>query len=278
MTTIEEAKQRVFQAISDIWNELSDEDRNSGRLFEELPKVMDRFGLASFLYEPKPELQTRIDALADMTSTLNKGTIMEEIAALAFGGIKGWDRVESYQSYAAQHDLVISGSSAEWMMLMTHLHLPKEGRTIVVEAKNLSNSISDSQLSRLCWIVQHKFESTCHLGVFVSETDITGVEHSRALRDAHATQVLFHAATKKYVVAISREDFGRLLEMGGLPNLLEQKIYDVEAASTMPGPPDDGWKKVNCPSYIARYFSVDMHVDGELVSGPGNLACPSSRN
>lgn len=175
MMTLEEVQRELSTVFNKIEKGLSAEDWEKGKLDAQVSEAYNKYGTVKLLYTPDDKLLKRIDDyFAWCRNELNDdaGKLMEEIAALAFRCLRGWDNLESYQSYAAQHDLVISGSSDDWYILMQYLHLPRKGRVVVVEAKNLEGNIEDHHFSRLCSIVQNKFETLCDLGVFVSNNNL----------------------------------------------------------------------------------------------------------
>lgn len=218
-------------------------------------------GFYEYIYDPDDDLKKRLADYQTWCKTLqgeNSGHLMEEIAFLAFRCLKGWEVLESYRSFSAQHDLVITGSSDIWLKLMILLRLPLNGRTIVVEAKNLKSRVSDQQFSRLCNIVQNNFSNFCHLGVFFTRFGATGfptTERRQALRDARATQLLFHAITNdKFVVVLDHNDLLQLSEPGSLPRILDRKIWEVEAATGLPTSYDGRYvRQPELPPHLAKY-------------------------
>ncbi len=220
------------------------------------------------LYRPDPSLFKRLQDYFDWRSgnhDEDAGALMEEIALLIFKGLMGWGSIRSFQSYAPQHDLVVDGSSAAWEILMMYLHLPRDGRSIVIEAKNQNQKISDQQFSRLCGILQNKFTDTAHLGVFVSRTTASGFPEPchnmpdasgsrvRSLRYARATQALFHSKTGKYVIVIDECDLQMIANGVALPKILEAKIRELEAATGLALSFDEDWREVDLPSHLSRY-------------------------
>lgn len=189
------------------------------------------------------------------------GQLMEEIAFLAFRCLIGHDSIKSGQSEGPQHDLIITGSSHLWRLLIETLHLPVEGRKILIEAKNTDDKIDDAQFSRLCFILEHKFQNQCHLGVFFSRERATGfpepgTSQQRVLRDARATQILFHAMTRKYVVLLNHDDILRLGEVGSLPRLLEARIRDIEDRLGTEVDFNTDWKETDTlPTHLRKYIS-----------------------
>lgn len=252
-----QAKELIFKATEELREKLSDSGWDEGRIATEFVKNLDKWEYAEYSYVPSQRLISRINEYNNWCRTKNSedpGKLMEEIALLAFRCLKGWDTLESYQSYAPQHDLVISGSKSSWLLLLDYLHLPRSGRTFVIESKNLEKKVTDNQLSRLGGIIQNKFGSTCHLGIFLTRKGATGFTYRRALRDARATQVLFHAKTNKFIVVLDHEDLQKLTKQGGLPRILEAKIRDVENGSDISLEFTDNWKKVNLPSHLAQHM------------------------
>jgi hypothetical protein len=243
-------------------------DERAGPLFDQLSELLDHFGLdhALALYDPDEALRQRLSEYAawcDGNSVEDAGNLMEELAFLAFQCLQGHNSMKSYWSFSAQHDLVISGGSALWDLLMDYLHLEKSGRSILIEAKNLSETkhstgkIDDHQFSRVCGILQNKFVSTAHLGVFFSRHSATGFpKHGQTLKhlhDAQATQLIFHALTKKFVVVLDDDDIRRLGEPGALPRLLEAKIREIEAWTGRPIEFTDNWEEVLLPPHLAQH-------------------------
>lgn len=236
---------------------------------DELPErvrldILESEGWIGLLYNPHPELMSRLSDYFEWQVGKRKedpGTLMEEIAILLFKSIKGAGSFRSFQSYAPQHDLIIDGASLAWQTLMVYLHLPRDGRSIVVEAKNQDEKINDQQFSRLCYIVQNKFTDTADLGVFVSRTMASGFpggelkddSRERTLRDARATQALFHSKTGKYVVILDHRDLKLLFDGMPLPKMLETKIREVEAASGIDITFSEDWKQVDLPPHLKKY-------------------------
>lgn len=228
---------------------------------------LDNWNVAEYLYSPDETLCQRLNDFKRWCETKtdeDAGELMEELAFLAFRCLKGWDSIKSYQSYAAQHDLVISGSQGTWLLLlMPFLHLPTEGRTIVVEAKNLARAVSDAQFSRLCGIMQNKFDKLCHLGVFFTRYGASGFPDAskgkgkkpqRSLKDARATQVLFHAKTGKNVIVLKEKDILALASPGTLVRLLEEKIRDIEEATGLDLDFDSDWRETILPPHMAKHL------------------------
>ena len=141
---------------------------------------------------------------------------------------------------------------------MQYLHLPQSGRSIVVECKNQDKKVTDQQFSRLCGILQNKFVDTAHLGVFISRTTATGFPKStksalRSLRDARATQALYHARTGKYVILIEHANLKQIKEGVPFVKILEAKIRDVEASTGIVLSFSEDWKEVLLPKHLLKH-------------------------
>jgi len=254
----EKAEQTILEALNMLNGVRSASPEYEGKVRERVAEWADNWKLPESMYVPNEQLLSRIadyERWCELKQGEDRGKLMEEIALLAFLCLRGWDSIKSYTSYAQQHDLVISGSGAEWVFLNDYLHLKKSGRTIVVEAKNQEESVSEPQFSRLCYIVDKKFQDTCFLGVFVSRTSATGFSRTKSLMASRATQIVFHAKTGKYVVLLDHEDIKQLKNKGALLKLLEVKIKDVEAAAGLSLDFDDSsWIEVDLPPHLSKYI------------------------
>jgi hypothetical protein len=128
---------------------------------------------------------------------------------------------------------------------------------LVVECKNQEKPVTDQQFSRLCSILQNKFQSTAHLGVFISRTPATGFPKKgktiRSLRDARATQALFHAKTNKYVVVIDHDDLVNISKGVNFSKILEAKIREVEASTGINLEFDEDWKEILLPHHLSKH-------------------------
>lgn len=257
----------------------SSSDKLDGQLLspDKLLTTLENYDIAEWVYVPDDTLKARIADYnlwcQNQTGEEDAGELMEEVALLSFKCLKGFESTKSFQSYAPQHDLVISGSTLPWFLLMLYLHLPGERRTIIVEAKNLAKGknstgrVNDQQFSRLCSILQNKFDKTSDLGVFFSRFGATGFPRSenskqgshrkRVLRDAQATQIIFHAKTGKYVVVLDHQDIQRLTQPGALPRILEAKIREVEEWTGLPLEFDEEWKETDLPPHLLKYVQQD---------------------
>lgn len=265
---LEEMTGLLEKGVSDLISNLSDEEYNHGQLKEMLSLMMNKWLIPENYFIPDQNLIRRIEDYTEWCAGRKDedgGLLMEEIAYLAFRCLKGYERIMSYRSYSAQHDLEISGSTKEWILITRYLHLPDTGRSIIVEAKNLDAPVNDQQFSRLCGILENKFKITSHLGVFFTRNGATGFptasKRVTALKDARATQILFHAKTNKFVVVLDDSDIKKLKDKGSLLAILESKIQDVESA-TPTGLPSgfeeeelEDFMKTELPSHLKKYIN-----------------------
>lgn len=266
--------------IKALFHDALGEARNAGwsdgKIAQEFHTLLEKYEFAEYVYEPDQKLQAIVAeykkwcqdlAIAEATKNRQQlkvikkraGILMEELVFLAFNCLKGKESIKSFQSYSAQHDLVISGSVSSWYSLVEMLHLPRESRTFVIEAKNIQDKVNDQQFSRLCSVMQFKFDVICSLGIFFSRLSATGfpiknTQRQRSLRDSRATQVLFHAKTRKFVVVLDHDDILQLDQPGSLPRILEAKIRDVEETSGLPLNRNPIWNEIDLPSHLQRHM------------------------
>jgi len=212
------------------------------------------------IMRPSPILDKRLDEYFEWCAGSrdeNAGELLEEIAYLLFQSLVGVGNIRSFQSYAPQHDLVVDGESKNWTLLMKYLHLPESGRSVIVECKNQKKSIDDQQFSRLCSLLQNKFHDLSHLGVFISHTPAAGFprkeKRERSLRDARATQALFHAQTGKYVVVIDHDNLIQIRKGANIAKILDAKIREVEASSGIALEFNEKWEEITLPAHLAKY-------------------------
>lgn len=274
MQTESEARQLLIEGVREL---LADLGLDEGMLISCLPELIYTWHIESLFYEPDQSLVSRIHDYNEWCQNPedeDPGKLMEEIAYLAFRCLQGKSSIKSYQSFAPQIDLSVTGSSPIWSKLIEYLHLPGTHRTIVIEAKNLGAAtsrsrgrVTDAQFSRLCSILQNQFGGTSELGVFVTRFGATGFPRTappgqrtirrRGLRDAQATQIVFHAKTSKYVVVLDHNDIQKLVDPGALPRILEAKIRAVEEWTGLPVEFDQEWQQVDLPAHLNKYLSVD---------------------
>ncbi|MHC4619267.1 MAG: hypothetical protein ACYTEQ_16100 [Planctomycetota bacterium] len=273
MRTEIETKQLFLQGIRDL---LANLETDEGMLISCLPNLVQNWEIESLFYEPDESLASRVkeyNKWCEDAEGEEPGKLMEEIAYLAFRCLSGKNSIKSYQSFGPQIDLAITGSSPIWNKFVEYLHLTPTHRTIVVEAKNLgadtksSGKVTDAQFSRLCHILQNHFSGTSALGVFVTRFGASGfpqanlaeqeTSRQRVLRDAQATQIIFHARTSKYVVVLDHNDIQKLAEPGTLPRILEAKIRAVEEWTGLPVEFDHELQQVDLPAHLAQYVDAE---------------------
>jgi hypothetical protein len=236
------------------------------RLFD----TIEKWKLEERLYQPDSILIERLSQFEKWCAEQideDPGRLMEEIALLAFRCLKGFESVKSYQSYAAQIDLLISGSTPAWMLIMKILHIDIGRRSIVVEAKNLNKKVDDKQFSRFCYHIQNTFTNTTQLGVFFTRFGATGFRErekakngirQRSLRDAQATQILFHARYNKYVVVFEKEEILSLCKPGSLIKILEEKIRTIEEWTGLSSESTSVLPEIDLPEHLSKYFHREM--------------------
>jgi len=240
------------------------EDLDEDARIDAFLDTIDKWRLIEKLYIPDEILIKRLEEFKKWCSSKtgeDPGRLMEEIALLSLRCLRGADVIKSYQSYAAQFDLLVSGSSRSWLLIMQILHLDNKYRSIMVEAKNLNNRVNDNQFSRFCYHIQNTFTNTVQLGIFYTRFGATGFpmketksKRQRKLSDAQATQILFHAKNNKFVVVFNQEEILALDQAGSLISILEKKIRQVEGWTGLPINEDVTILEVDLPKHLARYF------------------------
>jgi hypothetical protein len=249
---------------------------SNGEIMKRISSMFSTFDYYKQLYQPSNDLLARLNDYDTWLDDYNRakqlnnkkdlnllrqqaGALLEEIVLLAFLSLEGHDSVKSFQSYASQHDLLVSGSTGAWSMIIELLHLPQQARTFLVEVKNTHEKVSDAQFSRLCSIMHLKLDTTCALGIFVSREGATGfperasIVRQRSLKDSRATQALFHAKTGKFVIVLDQSDIEQLPKEGALIRILEAKVRDVEESSGLELKYDEQWIEIDLPHHLAKY-------------------------
>lgn len=278
--TEEEAKDLLLQTMLSVKEQTGWDD---GQIAEALSDINRTFNYYESLYQPDEALinklqdyRTWYQQLTQARKTKNNATIkqlnqvagnlMEELACLAFRCVRGFDSIKSFQSYAPQYDLIISGSTQAWLMLIKLLHLPVNGRSILVEVKNTEDTVSDAQFSRLCSVITSKLSTTCSLGVFFTRSGASGFpepmqnSRQRSLQNSRATQVIFHAKTDKFIVVLDHSEIETLDQSGALPRILEAKIRDVEEASGLSLDFTEGWIEIDLPAHLAQHVNSSQQM------------------
>jgi hypothetical protein len=226
-------------------------------------KEEDRLIIAPALYTPQPELVSVINQLDAYLQLKNPtpeqqqqaGVYMEQIVLFAFKGLQGYDRLLSYTSPTAQHDLLITGKEHLWLILCKFMRIDSSRRGILVEAKATGGKVNDPQFARLCSIIHFDFNHLIALGAFFTVEGATGfpdrAKRQQKLGDARLRQVIFHAKTTIPIVVFDWDDIKKLVEPGALPTLLERKIADIETLTGL-DPCADKLKHVDLPKHLCR--------------------------
>lgn len=231
-----------------------------------IAEILRAWNAPEYFYEPSSQLKKRLEEYKNWCTTNigeDPGKLMEEIALLAMKCLQGYENVKSYQSYAAQIDLLISGSSENWCLLMEYLHLDNRYRSIVVEAKNLNKKVDDKQFSRFCYHLQNTFVNTSQLGLFFTRYGATGFPErgkgtirtrQRSIKDAQATQIIFHARHNKFVIVLDHEDIIQLDQAGMLPKIIEAKIRETEQWSGLNLDITEELAVVDLPEHLRKHM------------------------
>jgi len=236
-------------------------------LAEYMPMVFKTYRVEEYLFSPSPELLQRIENYiqwCDGKRTEDAGQLMEEIALLTFLSVKGEKSLKSFQSYGPQVDLSVTGSDGNWRILCSHLRIDWNQRTICVEAKNINDKVDDQQFGRFCSIVEHMFRNDCLVGVFFTRSGASGLPEEsdtatsltirkRGLRDAAATQLLFHARTRKYVVVFDDLDIRSLTVRGSFVQVLNKKLRQVEEWTGLPSSFTEKYVEVDLPRHLRKH-------------------------
>jgi len=182
------------------------------------------------------------------------GKLMEQIAYLVMADFVRFGAARSYQSFAAQIDLLLTVDPVFKLFFRDFLNI--DTAKILIEAKNTSECISDSQFRRLCHIVESQFSNDCRLGIFFSREGATGFHFKkgkgRALRDAAAIQALFHARTSRYIIVFEHADIIRMKQVGEFPRLVKRRLDEVEDATLLSPDNFDSLSEVLLPPHLAE--------------------------
>ena len=257
---------------------IGDTSAQVSQLLEQLSRLCETpEGKSTYLeslYQPDEVLKRRIeDYVAWKDNRLDPvkgvkedaGKLMEEIAFLAFRCLAGKHGIfKSGQSEAAQLDLIVTvNDDPRWDAVLDLFHIERRHSVIVIECKNTDEGITDSVFSRLCYIIHTKYSEMCSLGIFFSREGLTGAPRvgdtssQRALRDARASQALFHAFSRKFVVVLDDHHIMQLSEKGALPRILEGLIREVANRFGDILQFDENWRELsNLPPHLAQYEDV----------------------
>lgn len=261
MRSLNESEKFLLAGMEKYIQEVGEE-----ALIDRFLDTVESWKLAERLYQPDAALIKRLDEFEKWCieqTDEDPGRLMEEIALLAFRCLKGFESIKSYQSYAAQIDLLISGSTPAWILMLKILHIDIGHRSIVVEAKNLSKKVDDKQFSRFCYHIQNTFTNTAQLGVFFTRLGASGFQErdkvnngvrQRSLRDAQVTQLLFHARNNKYVVVLEKDEILSLRNPGSLIKILEEKIRTIEEWTGLSSADTSVMPEIDLPEHLSKYF------------------------
>lgn len=195
--------------------------------------------LAAFLYDPAPRIAQYVKKVKRYLKKKNvsgaearqMGYDLEEMAMLAFGSLRGWTEIMSWESAGPQIDLEIVGSDVDWGALAKYLLMPS-ALALMVESKATKDPVGDPEFARLAAIIDHNCRQTVGLGVFFTLNGASGFpERGKAknlLGDAWLRQALFHARTGLPIVVLDHVDLIELAKPGALVRLLRGKIMDLE--------------------------------------------------
>lgn len=217
--------------------------------------------LFGYLYKPHPALGNLIVQLEEYAKIdrppkkvrEKAGRLMEQIAAVSFVQIKGVSSIKSYQSAAAQYDLLVSGDSLSWSTLAKMLYMRDNRRDILIEAKARSQKLTDKEFSRLIGILETHL-SVVGMGVFFTIQGATGFPKpgvpQRALRDCQLRQALYFAKTEKPIIIFDLRDLMALNTVGALPRLIARKVRALSELCAHPFDPSPTPVEVNLPPHI----------------------------
>jgi hypothetical protein len=205
-----------------------------------------RCSLIPFLYTPDSRIAGLIGSLGeiarnkDVTSEERRqaGELMEQVAFLALGGLRGSDVVKSFRSSGPQIDLLVNGSTAAWRLLCSTIRIDVDKRGILVEAKARKTKVDDQDFARMCALLEST-STTCSVGVFFTLHGATGfsAKERAGLKHARLRQVLYFARCKTPVVVLNLEDLRMLDQPGSLVRLLEQRVREIEELAITPSIP-----------------------------------------
>lgn len=219
--------------------------------------------LATYLYTADRGLTECLEQLKEFLELENPahserqtaGYLLEQIALLAFRGLKGFTSIKSFQSAGPQIDLLISGDETHWLYVCKLLYLDINQRGIVVEAKATAGPLKDNQFARLCSIMELNLFKSVGLGVFFTIKGVSGFpqrgnSRQRKISDSRLRQVLFHAKTQKAIVVLDKDDILELNRNGSLILMLERKIRDLSELSGLPTPSYEQCKEIDLPDHL----------------------------
>jgi hypothetical protein len=218
--------------------------------------------LMSYLYVAKPSLSDylrKLETFLMLKSPSRKekqdaGYLLEKIALLSFTGLKGYTSVKSFQSACSQYDLLISGDTADWLVLCNCLNMNDRCDSILIESKATIDKVDDSQFARLCNIIDINLTQT-GIGVFftlngASDFPQPNEPRQRKIGNARLRQALFFAKTCKPIIVFDKTDILALGKNGSLPKIIKRKIKDIQELSGLTCTPIENYIEVDLPSHL----------------------------
>ena len=218
--------------------------------------------LFSYLYQPHPllgDLILKLESYAKIdrpskSEREDAGRLMEQVAGASFSQLNGVSALKSYQSAAAQYDLLVSGDTLPWSILTKKLYMNDNRRDILVEAKARASKLTDKEFSRVIGILETHL-TIVGLGVFFTLHGATGFPKSespkRSLGACQLRQVLYYAKTDKAIIVFNLHDISSLNRAGALPKLIARKVRALSELSGHPFDPSPPPTEVMLPPHIS---------------------------
>jgi hypothetical protein len=238
------------------------------QLAEQIYSLLDQFEpdsatetakLCSYLYVPSPRLPALIEELEMTPSTsatrIQRGRLMEQVAAALFTGLRGWTQIRSYQSAAPQYDLILSGDGARWSTFIKTIFGQVERRALLVEAKATKDKLTEAQMSRVCALVATHLR-TVGLVAFVTISGATGfgakAGRSRSVSDCRLRQLVFYAGTSVPVLVFDLNDLKRIAAGENFIRLLVSRITELAELAGVADGTEAEPEEVEVPPHIAQ--------------------------
>jgi hypothetical protein len=226
--------------------------------------------LARDLYDPDIRLNDWVNELEgyDRKKSLSKaeqqraGHVLEGIALVSFYRIKGANSLKSYRAPDAQHDLLITGNSGNWIAFCDYCRINSTKRGVLIEAKAHRKPVSSSQFSRVCSNIDHTtLKGLVSLGVIFSLRGATGFpastsdEREITLRDARLRQAVFFLITEVPVIVFDMSDLKQLSTPGALPDLVERKVKELfmQSGQIASRATDHCPLEIDVPDYLVEF-------------------------
>jgi len=223
--------------------------------------------LAAFLYDPAPRIAEYVKKVKRYLKKKNPsradaqkmGYDLEEMALLAFGSLRGWTEIMSWESAGPQIDLEVVGSDVDWGWLAKYLLMPS-ALALMVESKATKDPVGDPEFARLAAIIDHNCRKTVGLGVFFTLNGASGFPErgkvKKLMGDAWLRQALFHARTGLPIVVLDQDDLVELGKAGSLVRLLRGKIMDLERLGGLSTAPAVAAKREDLPARLRALMPI----------------------